>query len=437
MHVFRMEFNKQNSDGSTPKYSQDDSVISYGAYNSLNNLCTKCSNRDCQRDFIQKDLAYHQHPNTFDSNTCIDLANIQKLFRTNPKMLRVLGRGCLLILFVLFSCLGLLYSASTKETKDLIDNQIELGGPNNFHAGNKLSRRVSLEEFRALSRNAKSYRDIYRIFLKNKQVSDAEIDKFLTLKSFKEGIKKKERDYDEYNDEEGAYYTDDIEKVAEEAYSHYLNVKEHPLGSCSEPTPELHHIPPEGNKLFFPEYTILHHCRNERGCCWNSAKECAEKEIQIIAQSFLVYELDHQTSGDEVYIPEANKVDIKFFKNVTKCECKDLKMLPRCDKECPFPFVKKRQHTECVCDCRDHNSLNCLEIKYGIKQLPNKDIRCIKDGRCMKPKCDTGEIVMEKGYCPGAPNAKLRLYQRTKRDLRMRRRRQLISLANMTQRTQR
>lgn len=133
-NIWHFFSNYRNSDGSTPKYSQDDSVISYGAYNSLNNLCTKCSNRDCQRDFIQKDLAYHQHPNTFDSNTCIDLANIQKLFRTNPKMLRVLGRGCLLILFVLFSCLGLLYSASTKETKDLIDNQIELGGPNNFHA---------------------------------------------------------------------------------------------------------------------------------------------------------------------------------------------------------------------------------------------------------------------------------------------------------------
>lgn len=69
---------------------------------------------------------------------------------------------------------------------------------------------------------------------------------------------------------------------------HYLAVKEHPLGSCNDPTPELHHIPPEGNKLYFPEYTILHVCRNVSGCCWNPSQECGEKDIEIITKPFIV-----------------------------------------------------------------------------------------------------------------------------------------------------
>jgi len=76
--------------------------------------------------------------------------------------------------------------------------------------------------------------------------------------------------------------------VADEAYEHYLAVKDHPLGRCYEPTPELRHIPPEGNKLYFPEYTILHVCRNVSGCCWNPMQECAEKDIEIVSKSFIV-----------------------------------------------------------------------------------------------------------------------------------------------------
>lgn len=67
-----------------------------------------------------------------------------------------------------------------------------------------------------------------------------------------------------------------------------MAVKDHPLGRCYEPTPELRHIPPEGNKLYFPEYTILHVCRNISGCCWNPMQECAEKDIEIVSKSFIV-----------------------------------------------------------------------------------------------------------------------------------------------------
>lgn len=64
-----------------------------------------------------------------------------------------------------------------------------------------MTHRVSLDEFRALSRKAKNYRDIYRIFFKNKQATDEEVDKFLTMKSFEGGLKKQERDYyDDTND---------------------------------------------------------------------------------------------------------------------------------------------------------------------------------------------------------------------------------------------
>jgi len=49
-----------------------------------------------------------------------------------------------------------------------------------------------------MSKNATSFRDIYRIFLHDKQTSDDEIDKMLTTRPFG-GLFKHTRDYD-YDD---------------------------------------------------------------------------------------------------------------------------------------------------------------------------------------------------------------------------------------------
>ncbi|XP_071127181.1 uncharacterized protein [Mytilus edulis] len=404
-------------DGTAPQHSQDDSAISYGIYSSLNNTCNKCCNRDCENSFIHIDKIYHQKfiP---AKNTCWD-CNTLRRYSVKPKMFRTLGHCVLFVLFV-FTCFGILYGNSTRQNKTFIsegENKIELGGPSKFQVENYLSRGVSLEQFRTLSRKAKSFRDIYRMFIQKKNVTDDQIDKILTTRTLKGTIRKKEIYYDDTIYDEANPIDPDIQRVADEAFLHYLAVKEHPLGSCHDPTPELHHIPPEGNKLFFPEYTILHVCRNVSGCCWNPSQECGEKDIEIITKPFIVAEIQHSQRGDEVNIPDSNKVEVKFFKNVTRCGCKDLTPLPKCDKHCPFPFIKTRPGLECVCDCND-DTLQCLKIKFGIDPLNGEDFDCVKSGRCMKPLCDSGSFDMRKGYCEGTPNARLHVhlsYRRSKR----------------------
>ncbi|CAC5371695.1 unnamed protein product [Mytilus coruscus] len=405
-------------DGTAPQHSQDDSAISYGIYSSLNNTCTKCCNRDCEKGFIHIDKIYHQKFIPAQKNTCWD-CNTLRRYSAKPKMFRTLGHCVLFVLFV-FTCFGILYGNSTRQNKTLIgegENEIELGGPSKFQVESHLSRGVSLEQFRTLSRKAKSFRDIYRMFIQKKNVTDDQIDKILTTRTFKGTIRKKEINYDYDYDDPVNPIDADVQRVADEAFLHYLAVKEHPLGSCNDPTPELHHIPPEGNKLYFPEYTILHVCRNVSGCCWNPSQECGEKDIEIITKSFIVAEIQHSYKGDEVYIPDSNKVEVKFFKNVTRCGCKDLKPLPKCDKHCPFPFTKKRPGVECVCDCND-DTLQCLKIKFGIDPLSSGDFECVKSGRCMKPLCNSGTFDMRKGYCEGTPNPMLHVhlsYRRSKR----------------------
>lgn len=52
--------------------------------------------------------------------------------------------------------------------------------------------------------------------------------------------------------------------------------------------------------------------------------------ITVLSDLFLkVTEIQHTDHGDEVYVPEANKVEVKLFKNVTRCGCIELNPLPR------------------------------------------------------------------------------------------------------------
>lgn len=236
----------------------------------------------------------------------------------------------------------------------------------------------------------------------------------LTTRTFGGIFHKQAREMKEDIDEdwlaEDYDFDTDIKDVAHEAYLHFKAVQDHPLGKCNDPTAELVHVPPEGKKNYFPEYTILHVCRNVSGCCWNPAQECAEKQIEIVSKSFIVYEIQH----DELHVPEGDKVEIKFFKNVTRCGCRDLIPLPKCDKDCPHPFTMQRTSPDCVCDCKDDN-LHCLEVKYGIRPLNSQNFNCVKSGKCLQPKCDSGEFDMRKGYCPGTDNAKYKLATRDKR----------------------
>ncbi|KAJ8297445.1 hypothetical protein KUTeg_023976 [Tegillarca granosa] len=215
---------------------------------------------------------------------------------------------------------------------------------------------VALEDFRKQVRGARNYLDIFRVFLKNKKASDKTIYDILEGQSILSNIHR--RDYDDNN------YNDDYSYVLDyrdEGYDHdsasqaYLHFNE--VGQCKDPRPEIVHVPSSGREIYFPDYTMVHRCKDESGCCWDEKQECGVKSFNIITRPFLVFHI--QPDGNVQ--PEGQTFTTKFFKNHTECECKHLKSLPK----------------------------------------------CVKQDKCLKPQCQEGEFVMEKGYCPGVTHSQL------------------------------
>ncbi|KAK3099829.1 hypothetical protein FSP39_010411 [Pinctada imbricata] len=269
---------------------------------------------------------------------------------------------------------------------------------------------VSPKEFRKQAKDAHGFFNILRIFMKDKDVTDRQIEDLLLRKKLadldQETIVKKEYvmedDYDPY--------TEDPQDRWTKAADHLEEVHSSPLASCRLPKPELVYVPSEGNKIFTPEYTILHRCRNTTGCCWNRSQTCVAKRIQVVEKYFIVL-----TTAAGGQIPHDDMVETKLFLNHTECECQDLTPLPGCDQRCPHPFKKQRRSEHCTCECED-DSLSCLQIKFGLSALDADEFQCIKDGQCMTPECDSGDFDMRKGYCPGTQNRPNVLLMRDKRN---------------------
>ncbi|KAJ8297448.1 hypothetical protein KUTeg_023979 [Tegillarca granosa] len=309
------------------------------------------------------------------------------------------------IIFILLACcFGYLFGRSHHSSRT-DSNEIVLSGPKNVVMDKYLTP-VALEDFRKQVRGARNYLDIFRVFLKNKKASDKTIYDILEGQSILSNIHRRDYDDNNYNDDY-SYVLDYRDEgydhdSASQAYLHFNEVFQSEVGQCKDPRPEIVHVPSSGREIYFPDYTMVHRCKDESGCCWDEKQECGVKSFNIITRPFLVFHI--QPDGNVQ--PEGQTFTTKFFKNHTECECKHLKSLPKCEKQCPFPFKKQRPGVECICECEEDTPA-CIEIKEGRQSLSEEAFECVKQDKCLKPQCQEGEFVMEKGYCPGVTHSQL------------------------------
>ncbi|XP_061189028.1 uncharacterized protein LOC133197165 isoform X1 [Saccostrea echinata] len=384
--------NRQSFHKNLPKCSQDDSIVSYGHYDTIarKSRCLNCCDREIERKYWS-DRSY----NTRQSHHRTNKKCLEKwiTFIQSSKMVRLGGR--ILLFVILVSVFGIIFGGSFSSRVSDSD-KIHLGEEAKLvmHKIQPVGSRVFHEHVKNVSKyHMHNYHDMLRIFFKNP--SDKEIDLFLKRKTLKDILPEDDfskRDYNYVNDE--AYYPFDPLDLADQAEQHYTHVLDHPYSSCHEPKPEVIYIPPEGHKKFIPEYTILHRCRNTTGCCWDKSQTCAVKNLEIVTRSFFVVDM----LSDDTIVP--NEVEQQFLINHTSCHCQLINPQPGCDQQCPHPFRKVRAGDTCTCECR-HDRLPCLEIKWGIEPLSTESFNCVKEKRCMQPTCQDGQFDMRKGFCPG------------------------------------
>ncbi|XP_050417629.2 uncharacterized protein LOC126831060 isoform X1 [Patella vulgata] len=328
---------------------------------------------------------------------------------TKIKMLRVLGQ-CVFFLIFIATCAGLILNKTLDTDYDISHEHVDQYIDSDILMDVQLNP-VTLSDFRKTVRGASNPYDLIRIFLKEKDISDNQIHELLTAKTIetlltgKREIKRQDEYYDYDTEKMLSSGTNQMEEELAEAYHHIDEMETSRLGQCKYPQPEIVHIEDENNenKMYFPECTVLHRCRNVTGCCGNATQECGPKTIKIVTKTFLVLTITDPTSGS--VLPHKNMVMSLPFVNHTECGCKERKGLPGCHQECPSPFTKFRPDVKCVCDCleapNEENYL-CESMKDGLIPLAERDLICIKTGRCMPPLCNNkkGQFDVRSGFCP-------------------------------------
>ncbi|KAK7489833.1 hypothetical protein BaRGS_00018855 [Batillaria attramentaria] len=296
-------------------------------------------------------------------------------------------------------------------------------------------RPVPIREFHEQLRTIRNKFDLLRIFLANKDISDASLKELLSARAVTSkdavvtnDVKKRaevtseEYEYDDeeevdeasladYLDGEVAVMADDyhdksgmdtfLEELEEAAY-HIADMENSEQARCKHPQPQVVHIddPKKLNRMFHPSCTVIHRCRNDSGCCGRDAV-CAPKAEQTIFKTFLVVDLDPVT---QTVRPDSGQmVERIALTNHTECECREKPRLPECTQKCPGVFRMFRYGVHCVCDCLSApNEIfeQCGGVKDGIMPLGQDDLVCIKSGECGVPKCSVGEFNISTGYCP-------------------------------------
>lgn len=71
---------------------------------------------------------------------------------------------------------------------------------------------------------------------------------------------------------------------------HIEEMANSPLGECKTPQPEIVNVIDEENKhrVYFPQCTVVHRCKNVSGCCGAANRECGPIRIEVIEKSFIV-----------------------------------------------------------------------------------------------------------------------------------------------------
>ncbi|XP_003424160.1 BUD13 homolog [Nasonia vitripennis] len=197
------------------------------------------------------------------------------------------------------------------------------------------------------------------------------------------------------------------------AQSHAIRVARE--GSCRWPRAKV--IPVldiyyNSTTNYWPHCVILHRCSDDTGCCRHESFTCEAKHIQRVELAFHVVSL-HGSQG----------VAKLTFDNHTECRCSERKNLeshrnprhnvqapanivkqqrPRKPCRCPsnfLPMITSDDSCECTCPDRDREE-TCQKLLMGRGYLSNVDRQCIKEERCMAPKCFYGAYLVETGGCP-------------------------------------
>nr|XP_022322876.1 uncharacterized protein LOC111124316 [Crassostrea virginica] len=390
-----------------PRYSQDDSIVSYGHYDPLarKESCVHCCG-DREREKNRLTVRSHSQLKNHSRNqhNCTENWNI---FIHNSKMVRLIGK--LFVIFIFMCLLGFIFGRSSS-TIVSDSEKIHLGeeAKLTMHKIQPVKMRVFHQHVKNVSKHhLHDYHDLLRIFFKNPHVSDKEIDLFLQRKTLEDILPDEDyskRDYSYLNDE--SYFMPDPLDLADQATQHYAHVLEHPYSSCHEPKPEVIYIPPEGHKKYIPEYTILHRCRNTTGCCWDKSQTCTVKNLEIVTRTFFVVNM----LSDDTILP--NDAEQLYMENHTSCHCQLLN---------PHRVVisSVQVHSERF---EPETLVHAIALVTDCTVLRLNGEYCVKENRCMKPKCQEGEFDMRKGFCPGT----IEPYpHRTRRDVQ----RQINSLA--------
>ncbi|XP_071087451.1 uncharacterized protein [Haliotis cracherodii] len=329
------------------------------------------------------------------------------------KMLRLTGQ-CILFL-IIASCGGLIINnnfGGDEHAPGIVDI-VETTQLKGVHL-----QPVPLSELKRQLQHTKNYYDFLRIFLNKKDLSNELIDEIVNARTIQKflGAEKKSRDFNEEFDDEESWGVDEddmhmdeeqdrLDEELSEAMYHIEEMANSPLGECKTPQPEIVNVIDEENKhrVYFPQCTVVHRCKNVSGCCGSTNRECGPIRIEVIEKSFIVVQL----IGDNT-LPDKNMVEKKNFINHTECACKEKQGLPNCDKyKCPFPFMMMRKGVQCTCDCEqsaDENNYVCQSIKDGFIPLQERDLACIKAKTCLKPVCTHGTLHVQSGHCPSIQN---------------------------------
>lgn len=257
---------------------------------------------------------------------------------------------------------------------------------------------VSLDSFSKVVLESKSYHDVMRVFL-GPSLSDETIDAMLTSQDYLYPSTSKSYAKSLLNMNDVNVEADDNKPKKEDLERYYQHsqtmILETQKNQCKHPKPKLFKISDFSkipNRLYQPECTILYRCRQDSACC-NRTSECGPKTNKTVTLTFLA--LDY-VGVNNIKLAEGIVKSFTFI-NHTECECKPIRKLPEC-KMCPFPFEVRRNSETCTCHCRVPK---CKKIRRGKSALPReKDLECIKAGKCYKPDCQFGEFDIKTGYCP-------------------------------------
>ncbi|KAL5011378.1 hypothetical protein ScPMuIL_009929 [Solemya velum] len=354
------------------------------------NKCEHCETQVQKCTVLQRQNSKAK-PDNCDSksgnsqNGCTDYANCQtKTKREKSIMVRV--RRGILLLVLIAGCGAFLITQD--RSGDIGHQEISHLLQAEFQKDVKLQA-VSKYEFERQLAHAKGFRDVFKIFLSDKNLSNSEVDSILRSRTLDSYLSRMTREDQYYNDEGDRF--DEI--LAEQAFANYREMEDHPMGSCHYPQPEIVQVRAPG-KQYLPSCTILHRCRNVSGCCGDDAFECAVDSIEIVEKAFMVigFEEDAMTMTED-------SVESKSFINHTRCKCIEKKGLERCDKKCPHPYDLTRAGTRCHCECPLDN-IRCKKILSGRKHLHERELQCIKEKKCYLPTCDYGDFDVKTGYCP-------------------------------------